>query len=112
MPHWSPLLTLLSVAASCRHCRHLLPPRRTAKPTLPADADGPCSPSISGSLGFISFNDTFDLNIVIRTAVLHGDTLSIGAGGAIVVQSGAQRGWPGGGRGGRGGRGGLGVAGG
>lgn len=43
----------------------------------------------AGSLGFISFNDTFDLNIVIRTAVLQGDTLSIGAGGAIVVQSGA-----------------------
>lgn len=46
-------------------------------------------PFIAGSLGFISFNDTFDLNIVIRTAVLLGDKLTIGAGGAIVVQSGA-----------------------
>ncbi|EFJ52124.1 ADC synthase [Volvox carteri f. nagariensis] len=38
----------------------------------------------SGSIGFISFNDTFDLNIVIRTATR---TMTIGAGGAIVVQS-------------------------
>lgn len=48
-----------------------------------------CHSPSAGSLGFISFNDTFDLNIVIRTAVLHGDKLTIGAGGAIVVQSGA-----------------------
>lgn len=41
----------------------------------------------SGSLGFIGFNDTFDLNIVIRTAVMHKGRTRIGAGGAIVVQS-------------------------
>ena len=41
----------------------------------------------SGSVGFIGFNDTCDLNIVIRTAVVHGGLTRIGAGGAIVVQS-------------------------
>ena len=41
----------------------------------------------SGSLGFMSFNGAFDLNIVIRTAILSGDRIKIGAGGAIVVQS-------------------------
>lgn len=41
----------------------------------------------SGSLGFIGFNNAFDLNIVIRTAILNGDQIRIGAGGAVVVQS-------------------------
>lgn len=41
----------------------------------------------SGCIGFLSFSGTATLNIAIRTIVLQGKDISIGAGGAVLIQS-------------------------
>ncbi|SCN59735.1 para-aminobenzoic acid synthetase, putative [Plasmodium chabaudi chabaudi] len=41
----------------------------------------------SGSIGFISIEGNFIFNIVIRTAIIRNNIISIGAGGAITIKS-------------------------
>lgn len=47
----------------------------------------------SGSLGWIGLDGAADFSVVIRTAVIDDDTVSIGAGGAITYLSDAEKEW-------------------
>lgn len=44
----------------------------------------------SGAIGFLGLSGGCDLNIVIRTLVIDGESTTLGVGGAIIMQSDAE----------------------
>ncbi len=65
------------------------PKRRTMAiiDELEGEARGP----YSGAIGYLGLGGGCDLSVAIRTIVLDGDVVEIGAGGAIVLDSDPER---------------------